>query len=476
MKSLDYWRLKVPLKIALPKGRLLRKTAALLQKADWRLDEYHSSMGFYRPKSAKFPELLIRVFHEKDIPIQIAMGNYDLGICGLDWIEELLVKYPSSDIVKVKDLLYGQSSLYMASASRSLDLRQNGKPLRIASEYPNLAEVYALKNRLSRFSIFPVWGAAEAYPPENADLALLTAGGAGEVNAYGLSPFSRVLDSSTYLVANRNSWERRSLDKIVTSIFSALPETRKNISVKMDASLNVSVSLPILKVEKNVVRLALPDGHQQQQTVELLNKAGIKIEDYPSATGNRRPKIGIEGVVVKVIRPQDMPLQVANGNFDLAITGRDWLFDHLAQFPSSPIQEMLNLRLRKVRLVAVVSQALAVDNAADLRRFITERTVPFRLASEYVNIADKYARENHLGHYRVIPTWGATEAFLPEDADLLIENTETGKTIARHNLKIIETLFESTACLIGNTDTAADATKRQRIEFITKRLRSAVGA
>src|SRR4030042_396993 len=122
MTSLNCWRQKVPVKIALPKGRLLRKTAAMLQKADWRLDEYHSSMGFYRPKSDKFPDLLMRVFHEKDIPIQIAMGNYDLGICGLDWIEELQVKYPFADVVKVKDLLFGENSLYMAAASASLDL------------------------------------------------------------------------------------------------------------------------------------------------------------------------------------------------------------------------------------------------------------------------------------------------------------------------------------------------------------------
>ncbi len=460
-------------KIALPKGRLLRKTAALLQKADWRLDEYHSSMGFYRPKSANFPDLLIRVFYEKDIPIQIAMGNYDLGICGLDWIEELLVKYPSSNIIKVKDLLYGQNSLYMASA-KPLDLRQNGKSLRIASEYPNLAEAFALKNRLSRFSIFPVWGAAEAYPPENADLALLTAEGMEEVNAYGLTPLNRVLESSTYLIANKESWDKYNLDKIVTSLTDALPEVITSVSDKKGTiARKITVHTP--KSTQDTVRLALPDGHQQQQTIELLNRAGIKIEDYPSPTGNRRPKIGIEGVAVKVIRPQDMPLQVANGNFDLAITGRDWLADHLAQFPSSPVKEILDLKLRKVRLVAVVSQSLAADTAADLRSIISERTTPFRLASEYVNIADKYARENHLGHYRVIPTWGATEAFLPDDADLLIENTETGRTIARHNLKIIETLFESTACLIGNTSVTAKAGKRQRIEFITKRLRLAVG-
>ncbi|OGN94960.1 MAG: ATP phosphoribosyltransferase [Chloroflexi bacterium RBG_13_51_18] len=466
----------MPVKIALPKGCLLRRTAALLQKAGWRLDEYHSSMGFYRPRSEKFPDLLIRVFHEKDIPIQIAMGNYDLGICGLDWVEELLVKYPSSAIIKVRDLLYGDGSLYMAAASLPKDVRQNGAPLRIASEYPNLAEVFALKQRMSRFSIFQVWGAAEAYPPENADMALLAAGSAADINSCGIVPFSRVLDFSTFLIANRNSWENKKMDKIVASILEALPETPKSASEKKDvfpSSLSPRHQVP--GNQKEIIRLALPDGHQQQQTVELLSRAGIKIIDYPSGSGNRRPDIGIDGVGVKVIRPQDMPLQVANGNFDLAITGRDWLTDHLAQFPSSPAKEILDLKLRRVRLVAVVSRDLPIDNPGDLLRFSASRDEPFRLASEYVNIADKYARENHLGHYRVIPTWGATEAFLPEDADLLIENTETGRTIARHNLKIIETLFESTACLIGNAGSLADVKKSRVIDSIVKRLRTAVG-
>jgi ATP phosphoribosyltransferase len=76
--------------------------------------------------------------------------------------------------------------------------------------------------------------------------------------------------------------------------------------------------------------------------------------------------------------------------------------------------------------------------------------------------------------YRIIPTWGATEAFLPEDADLLIENTQTGQTIARHNLNIIDTLFESTACLIGNTDSISSPSKRKRIKSITEMLRRAV--
>jgi ATP phosphoribosyltransferase len=128
-----------------------------------------------------------------------------------------------------------------------------------------------------------------------------------------------------------------------------------------------------------------------------------------------------------------------------------------------------------VRLVAVVSAELAADGPDGLRRLAAARETPLRLASEYVNIADKYARDNHLGRYRVIPTWGATEAFLPEDADLLIENTETGRTIARHNLKIIDTLFESTACLIGHKNAAPGPAKADRLKDIIVRLRAAAG-
>lgn len=464
----------MPVKIALPKGRLLRKTAAILQKAEWGLDEYQSSMSFYRPVSKRFPNALIRVFNEKDITIQIAMGNYDIGICGLDWVEELLVKYPSSDVVKIKDLLYGNGTLYLTAISKPQNFRHNGSLLRIASEYPNIAEAFALKNHFSRFSVFPVWGAAEAYLPESAEMALLTASGASEISGYGMVPVQKVLEYSAFLIANRRSWENKDLEAIIGSIVEALPETVKTTPEKKEVLQVVTRQTDSVPNGKDTVRLALPDGHQQQQTVDLLNKAGIKIEGYPSENGNRRPVIDIKGVTVKVIRPQDMPLQVANGNFDLAITGRDWLTDHLAQFPSSPAKEILDLKLRKVRLVAVVHQDLPVNDTGGLSKLQSSREQPVRIASEYVNIADKYARDNHIGYYRVIPTWGATEAFLPDDADLLIENTETGRTIALHKLKVIDTLFESTACLIGSSIEASE-TKKNWISTIVNKLKAVVG-
>jgi len=478
----------VPIKIALPKDRLLAETAALLQKSGWGLSGYHEGARFYRLKSQKFPALSVKVFQEKDIPVQVAVGNYDLGICGLDWIEELLVKYPSSALVKVKNLGYGDVSLYMAGSRAAglctlEDVKAKQGVVRIASEYPNLAESFAVKFRLKRFNIFQVWGAAEVYPPENADLVLITGRAEEELLDYDLVPVSKVFDSSAFLIANKSSCETKDLSEVLASIGDtsvagerSLP--RAGVSPGMDVQ-DLSEDRRKSRIfgktsAEGVVWLALPDGHQQLPTLHLLNKAGIQVDDYPSVVGNRRPAIDLAGVMVKVIRPQDMPSQVANGNFDLAITGRDWLMEHLYGFPSSPVAELLDLKLGKVKIVAVVSESLAVADASSLRQLDAERLVPLRVASEYVNIADKYARDNHLGMYRVIPTWGASEAFLPEDADLLIENTQTGRTLARHNLKIIETLFESTACLIGNTTGAYDSGKGKRIKSIIETLRVAV--
>ena len=170
-----------------------------------------------------------------------------------------------------------------------------------------------------------------------------------------------------------------------------------------------------------------------------------------------------------------MPQQVANGNFDLAITGRDWLLDHLYQFPSSPVAELVNLGFGWVRIVAVVSEDVPVDSISGLHRLIADgKMVPLRIATEYINIADKYLRDKHIARYRVIPTWGATEVYLPEDADILIENTETGQTLSRHRLKIIDTLFESTACLIGNRLSLEARGKKDKIEKLVRIFREAV--
>ena len=101
-------------KLALPKGRLLPATACLLNEIGLGLENYTQETRIYRLQSTELSYLSAKMFQEKDIPIQVAVGNYDLGICGSDWVEELVTKYPSSALVKIADLEYGKGNLYMA--------------------------------------------------------------------------------------------------------------------------------------------------------------------------------------------------------------------------------------------------------------------------------------------------------------------------------------------------------------------------
>ena len=454
------------IKIALPKGRLLAETASLLKEAGWGLQEYTRETRYYHIASENFPYLFARIFHEKDIPIQVAIGNYDLGICGLDWIEELLSKYPGSELIKLKDLGYGRGSLKAYTAA---DYKLNrSERIRIASEYPNISETYAARLRLQRFCIYPVWGAAEVYPPENAEIAILADINRESIVKSGLVPFEHVLNFSAWLIANRRKWEKLDMGEILSSLNIRPSRIKESFNTnKTEGYINI----PYYWHDENGLRIALPDGHQQPHTLNLFIKAGIILDHYSSSGDNRRPSSNLEGIYFKVIRPQDMPSQVASGNFDLAFTGKDWLKNHLYQFPSSPVVEMLDLKYAKVRIVAAVHESLGIYDTASLRRYVRSRQINLRIASEYVNIADRYARDNHLGMYRIIPTWGATEAFLPDDADLLIENTETGRTLARHNLKIIDTLFESTGCIIGRRDISMNSKKREKIETFISKIR-----
>jgi ATP phosphoribosyltransferase len=269
---------------------------------------------------------------------------------------------------------------------------------------------------------------------------------------------------------------KKDMEEVLFSITNNLPPSTKSLETSYDYPMDV-VALNSINVDSNdddTVRLALPDGHQQTHVCSIFERTGIHINDYPSVVGKRRPTSNMEGIFIKVIRPQDMPLQVANDNFDLAITGRDWLTEHKYQFPSSPVEELLDLKYGKVKIVAVISQDMPIGAIGDWQDIYSKNQMICRLASEYVNIADYYARSNHLGRYRIIPTWGATEAFLPEDADILIENTETGGTIARHKLKIIDTLFESTACLIGSKKKVLKPMKKDRIKKLVEALKDAV--
>jgi ATP phosphoribosyltransferase len=457
-------------KIALPKGKLINSTSSLLDEIGLSFENYHPDTRFYRLYSKKLKSLSAKIFQEKDIPVQVAIGNYDMGICGEDWIEELLTKYPSSSLIKLANLQYDTGTLYLATSrsgafTKLEDFINKGENWRIVTEYPNMAETTAGNLRLRRFKIFPVWGAVEAYPPEDADLVLLRANNESEIEQQNLIPLKTILTSSACLIANRESWQNKNISQIVSRFSSGLEmATKPWLNIKVAPQIYANHHSHTSTDGNCFIRLALPDGHQKKPTIAFLDKAGLRVDGYTEDELNRRPTSHFDWLEIKVIRPQDMPMQVANGNFDLAITGDDWLTDHIYRFPSSPIKKLVGLDFGKVRIVAVVNEELPVSTIQDLKSFMSSGNLsPLRVASEYVSIADGYLRDNHVSPYKLIPTWGASEAFLPEDADVLIENTETGKTLSKHNLKIIDTLFHSSACIIGYKESLRAKNKKDKI-------------
>jgi len=465
------------IKLALPKGRFLSPTASLLAGIDLGFEGYSDKTKQYRLRSARFPGLSAKILQEKDISIQVAVGNYDLGICGLDWIEEFLVKYPAGALVKISSLNYGEGGIHVVTSTEvgiaNLNELSDGRSdYRIVTEYPNLAEAFALNLRMRRFRIFPVWGAAEAYPPENADLAVLWGKSGAHIAAQGLIPLKGLLPVTAFLIANRESLENKDLSQILMCFSSKLTaEPQTSIENGLDISEEPKGPHPLWQAKE--INLALPDGHQQAPTSQFLKRAGLALQGYSEEVMSRRPSADLDWLGIKVIRPQDMPLQVANSNFDLAITGEDWLLEHLYRFPSSPVKKLFALGFGTVKIVAAVSQEMPVADIDELRSLVqSSKFAPLKVASEYINIADNYLRDNHINPCKLIPTWGASEAFLPEDADMLIDNVQTGKTLKQHKLRIIDVLFRSSACLIASKDSLASSDKKEKMELLTQKLRA----
>jgi ATP phosphoribosyltransferase len=429
------------IRVALPTGDLRKDTAALLDACGVGIPDYAAGS-----RALRFPMLddesgIARVFREKDIPVQVALGNYDLGICSSSWIDELTQRFPQHDVVRLRDLPYGESALWLASAGDTA-----AASVRVVSEYAQIAETVARRLRLRRYRVFAVAGAAEAYPPDDADLALVSAPDAAIVEAHGLRVAGKVLDVSACLIANRRSLASKDLSAILGRLLSAGSAPAVVSVVAPAIALREAAAAP----PRESLRLALPDGHAQAHTLAVLDAAGIRVEGYGDNPIVRRPNINVPGVAVKIIRPQDMPQQVAIGQFDVAVTGRDVLFDHVVKFPSSPVEEVVDLKRSRYSLAVIVKDIEADTVAGALAEWRAKSDRPIRLASEFPNIADHFARERQFGRYSVIPIAGASEGFVPDDAEILIEGIETGSSVRANKLTVLERFFESTNCVIAH--------------------------
>ncbi|MBI2760267.1 MAG: ATP phosphoribosyltransferase, partial [Chloroflexi bacterium] len=163
------------LRFALPTGDLRAPTAASLAAAGLRCDDYARGSRALRLSLAEHDDVAIRVFREKDIPIQVALGNYDLAVTSAVWVEELHARFPQEDVTVLCPLGFGRRKLVAAAAPSTLgrlgpiNQWSGASGIRIVSEFPAIAEAIARSLRFAHYVVLPVWGAAEAYPPEDAE-------------------------------------------------------------------------------------------------------------------------------------------------------------------------------------------------------------------------------------------------------------------------------------------------------------------
>ncbi len=213
-----------------------------------------------------------------------------------------------------------------------------------------------------------------------------------------------------------------------------------------------------------VLKLGIPKGSLQEITIAIFKKAGFNIK--PNGR-SYYPDIDDLEIQCILIRAQEMARYVEEGIIDCGLTGNDMVVESNADIVE--MAELLYAKrgLGKVKWVVAVPVESEIKKVKDLEGK--------HIATEAVNMAKKYL-EKHGVNSKVEFSWGATEAKPPQLADAIIEVTETGESLKENNLRIIDTVMESTTRFIANKGAAEDAWKRNKMEKIILLLNGALHA
>ena len=468
-----------PLGLALPTGDLRASTGELLIDVGISMNGYEPGSRLLRSEADE-RGFRFRIFRERDIPIQVALGNYDLGICSDIWVAELQARFPYQRVVRLGSLPGPTTEVWLCAAP-SCGVAAGEVPaphsldgVRIGTELPNFTDLFAARLRLPRYSLLNLSGSVEAYPPEDADLVVLPASDATAVEALGLVPRHRLFRGGVAVVANTASLASRDCAAVLDRLATAFAPTTPEVTLPDRAS---TAALQCTERSPEALRLALPDGHAQRHTHRALSDAGITFDGYGERDHARRPTSSIPGLEVKVVRPQDMPQLVARGAFDIAISGVDRLREHLALFPLSPVEMALDLGRSKYRIGPIVHNDFPATTTDEALAAWSRLGRPVRIASEFPGLAEEWARDHRLPHTAIIPIAGASEGFVPEDADILVEGVETGTSLRVNNLRMLDPFLHSTNCVIvgkrpptTRPDLLADLLSRLRAGVQTARI------
>jgi ATP phosphoribosyltransferase len=216
-----------------------------------------------------------------------------------------------------------------------------------------------------------------------------------------------------------------------------------------------------------MLRLVLPKGSLERATLQLFEDADLPVTrasdvDYRGSVDD--PRID----EVRILRPQEIPRYVADGLFDIGITGRDWVEETGADVVTLSELHYSKATARPVKVVLAVGADSAAAQVTDLPPGV-------RVHTEYPELTRRYF-EKHGIEASISLSYGATEAKVPEIADAVVEITETGRALRAAGLRIIDTILVSHTELIANPDAHADPEQRKAMEQVVTLLSGALEA
>lgn len=210
-----------------------------------------------------------------------------------------------------------------------------------------------------------------------------------------------------------------------------------------------------------MLRLVLPKGSLERATISLFEDADLALR-RDSDRGYRGsiddPRIS----EVRILRPQEIPRYVAQGLFDLGITGRDWIEETDSDVVSLTQLHYSKMTARPVRIVVAVPQDSPVNAVGDFKPGT-------RVSTEFPVLTQRHF-EKHGVDVDIQLSYGATEAKVPDIVDAIVDLTETGASLEAAGMKIIDTILVSHTELIANPTSYADTDLRHAMEQIATLL------
>jgi ATP phosphoribosyltransferase len=216
-----------------------------------------------------------------------------------------------------------------------------------------------------------------------------------------------------------------------------------------------------------MLRIVLPKGSLERATLDLFEAADLAVSrasevDYRGSIDD--PRVD----EVRILRPQEIPLYVAEGMFDLGVTGRDWIEETAAEVVSLGELEYSKTSARPVRIVVAIGAESPIERVEDLPQGL-------RVATEYPGLTRRFFEKKGIDA-DIRLSYGATEAKVPEIADCIVDLTETGRALKAAGLKIIDSILTSHTELIANPVAYDDPAKRHAMAQLHTLLAGALEA